>query len=78
MRPVLYGAYNTTTSYMENGMATRKNKKWIITRLRAAISAARRPHYGSNDDEIDYLHEGVGMVEDLVKELEKENNNDDT
>jgi hypothetical protein len=53
-------------------------KQEIITRLRAALVEARRPHYGRNDDEIDYLHEGVGMVEDLVKELEKENNNDDT
>ena len=48
-------------------------KQEIITRLRAAISEARRPHYGSNDDQIDYLSDGVSMVEDLVKELEKEN-----
>jgi hypothetical protein len=47
-------------------------KQELIKRLRAALVEARRPHYGSNDDEIDYLSDGVSMVEDLVEELETE------
>lgn len=44
----------------------------ILDRLKAAVMAARRPHYGHVCDELDYLYEGINVVEELIQELEKE------
>jgi len=43
---------------------------YIKDRLRSALQAARQPHYGCNDTEIDNLWEAVNEIEGLLLKLE--------
>lgn len=48
------------------------DKARLLQKLREAVTAAKQPHYGHTDTEIDHLWEAIDTVREVITELENQ------